>query len=158
MASTGAHASPGADRQLLGFLRSALIMSFVRSFAAVVVLAGSVLAQTGRVENLPAQYREVNVSDILRNPGAYTGQRVTLTAEILSVSADSKSIDLYDGVSRTMVSVSLATIRKADRRALIQAPVLRISVSGLVGLDRGQVVIEAERVEARVADRVAIAL
>jgi ABC-type uncharacterized transport system ATPase component len=133
-------------------------MYLLRSLAAVVVLAGCVLAQTGRVENLTLQYREVNLSDVLRNPGVYTGQRVTLTAEILSLSADSRSIDLYDGLSRTMVSVSLASIRKAERRALLQAPVLRISVSGLVNLDRGQVVIEAERVEARVADRLTTAL
>lgn len=129
-------------------------MFLVRSLVVSVILAGCVLAQTGRVENLPFQYREVNVSDILRNPSIYTGQRVTLTAEILSLSADAKSIDLYDGLSRTMVSVSLVSIRKAARRALLQGPVHRISVSGLVNLDRGQVVIEAEHVEARAAERI----
>jgi len=133
-------------------------MHFVRSLAAVLILSGCVLAQTSRADNTPLQYREVNLSDVLRNPAGYSGQRVTLTAEILSLSANSKSIDLYDGLSRTMVSVSLASIKKAERRALLQAPVYRISVSGLVSLDRGQVVIEAERVEARIADRFATAL
>ena len=140
------------------FCGAFLIMYLVRSIVVVVLFAACALAQTGRGESLPLQYREVNLSDVLRNPGLYSGQRVTLTAEILSLSANSKSIDLYDGLSRTMVSVSLASIKKAERRALIQAPVHRISVSGLVSLDRGQVVIEAERVEARLVDRVATAL
>lgn len=130
-------------------------MLAVRSFLSVILLLGSVAAQTTRVASLPPQYREVSAFEVIQNPGVYSGQRVTLTAEILSLSADVRSLDLYDESSRTKISVSLVKLKKADRRALIQSPVHRLSVSGLLSLDGGQVVIQAERVEARLTDRVA---
>lgn len=130
-------------------------MFSVRVLFVIVLLAGAAFAQTTQVENQPPQYREVNLSDVTRNPSVYSGQRVTLTAEILSFSADSRSLDLYDELSRAVISVSLISLKKADRRALIQAPVYRVSVSGWLNLDRGVPVLEAERIEARVAERLA---
>ena len=124
-------------------------MASFRIFLAVILLTTGVFAQTGRVYNLPPHYREVSLSQIRDNPNLFSGQRVTFTAEIFSLAADSRSIDLYDGRSKTLISVSLVNIKKAERRALVQTAVHRISVSGKLNLDRGQVVLEAERVEAR---------
>ena len=124
-------------------------MASFRILLAVILLTTGVFAQTGRDYNLPPHYREVSLAEIRDNPTLFSGQRVTFTAEIFSLAADSRSLDLYDGKTRTLINVSLANIKKSERRALVQAPVHRISVSGKLNLDRGQVVLEAERVEAR---------
>ncbi len=130
-------------------------MLSVRLFVVLVLLGGGVCAQTSRVSSKPPQYREVSLTELIRNPDVYSGQRVTLTADILSLSANSRSLDLYDGLSRAMISVSLVNLKKSERRALMQTPVHRLSVSGWLNLERGQVVIQAERVEARLTERVA---
>ncbi len=124
-------------------------MAFFRIFLTVILLTTGVFAQTGRGYNLPPHYREVSLAEIRDNPHRFSGQRVTFTAEIFSLAADSRSLDLYDGASKAMINVSLVNIKKSERRALVQTPVHRISVSGKLNVDRGQVVLEAERVEAR---------
>ncbi|MEP7271590.1 MAG: hypothetical protein ABI882_08790 [Acidobacteriota bacterium] len=130
-------------------------MVSVRCLFVIVLLTCSIGAQTARLESQPPQYREVTLQDITRNPVSFSGQRVTLTAEILSLSADSRSLDLYDELSRAVISVSLVNLKKSDRRALLHAPIHRVAVSGRINLERGQPLIEAERVEARSTERLA---
>ena len=118
---------------------------FAARFALVMLLlAGVVFGQTPSAGTV---YSEITLSEVNRDPGVFVGRRVTLTGEIVSVSANYQSIHLFDGPSRAMINVSLGNLKKTERRALVFAPVRRLSVYGRLSLDQGHVVLRAERVQ-----------
>ena len=119
-------------------------MLVVRFALVMLLLAGVVFGQTRGPETV---YSETTLSEVNRHPDVFVGRRVALTGEIVSVSANYQSIHLFDGPSRSMINVSLGNLKKAERRALVLAPVRRLSVYGRLGLDQGQVVLRAEKVE-----------
>jgi len=82
-----------------------------------------------------------------RRPEACQGRLVEVTAEVVSVSVDSKTLHLYDAQSKALIGVSLSKLTIEERRALILNPVHRISVYGRVDVKNGRLVIEADRVE-----------
>ena len=114
-------------------------------FALIMSLLSSVVF--GQGPSPETVYPEITLSEVNRDPNGFVGRRVALTGEIVSVSANYESIHLFDGPSRAMISVSLDNLKKARRRALVLTPVRRLSVYGRLSLDRGHVVLMADRIE-----------
>jgi hypothetical protein len=84
-----------------------------------------------------------------RQPEAYQGRLVEVTAEVVSISVDSKTLRLYDAQSKALIGVSLSKLTAAERRAVILNPVHRLSVFGRAEVKNGRLMIEADKVKAQ---------
>jgi len=84
-----------------------------------------------------------------RQPEACEGRLVEVTAEVVSVSVDAKTLRLYDAQSKALIGVSLTQLLMEERRALILNPVNRLSVYGRAEVKNGRLMIDAHRVEAQ---------
>lgn len=130
-----------------------------RSLLLICVLASLVSAQT--VKNnfhrsqsvkpaatapAPSDYRQVALADCADAPDEYQGKLVAVTAEVISVDAKYQGINLFDANSKTLLGVSLTRLPKAQRRSLVQDPVLRVAVYGSVAMKGGRCLIEAHKV------------
>jgi hypothetical protein len=120
----------------------------------VVLLAGVAFGEGRNNEEMASaqneragDYAAINLNDLRQHPERYDGQRVTLTAEIVSISANYGSLHLFDEQSRALINVTLDQVKRSTRRSLVQDPIYRIAVFGRVNLDRGQLVVRAEKVE-----------
>ena len=129
-------------------------MLVIRLMMVMVLLAGVALGEGRNSEEMASAqneraggYAAINLNDLRRHPERYDGQRVTLTAEIVSISANYGSLHLFDEQSRALINVTLDQVKRSTRRSLVQDPIYRIAVFGRVNLDRGQLVVRAEKVE-----------
>lgn len=131
-------------------------MSVIRLLLVVVLLGGgagareldmaSALLPGGLVH--AADYAAIDPGELRRHPERYDGQRVKLTAEVVSVSVKYSVVHVFDGRSRALISVALDDLTQAARQSLVHDHVRRLAVFGRVGLDRGLWVVRAEKVEA----------
>lgn len=121
----------------------------------VCVLGASAFGQTVAVEaqrtahTEPAKqvnYVQVEAEQLLQRPTLYRGRRVALTAEVVSVNARRRSLDLYDHRTRAMIGVSFRELPKTQRRQLVAEPVYHVTVYGLALLENGRMVLKAEQV------------
>lgn len=113
-------------------------MFLARTFLFVCCLALTALAQ-GKADN---GYVQVD----LKNASELEGRRVAVTADIVSVSADFRSMKVFDSVSKTYVSVSLEQLSKSQRQSLMNEPVHRVSVFGRVEVKNNHTVIKADQI------------
>ena len=92
-----------------------------------------------------------NQTDIayLNNHSEAAGGVVEVCAKVISINADSKSMELFDSQSRKMIQVNLTQLRKSERSALVRSGARRVMVSGRASMIGGRMVIDAQRVEAR---------
>jgi hypothetical protein len=111
-------------------------MITIRLTLSILLLAG-VAAAHGR-------YQRLDTADFA-NAAAYQGQLVVLTADICAVSADRKSVQLFDNQSKTFIQVDLTQLERTQRNALLFSPVRRISVYGRVAVAQGRMNVEAHR-------------
>ena len=118
-------------------------MKAVRSFLLICFLA-VVVAGQGREAG--KDYAQVDLKDFVNRPADYLGRRVAVTAEVVSVSADYRAIDVFDSKSKALIGVSLTHLPKQLRQALILEPVRNVSVYGRVEMKRGRAVIKADKV------------
>src|SRR5262245_2552591 len=118
-------------------------MKAVRSFLLICVFAVIAVAQ-GREVN--KDYTQVDLMNFVNRPSDYLGRRVAITAEVISVSADYRAIDVFDSRSKALIGVSLSQLSRQMRQALVNEPVRRVSVYGRVEMKRGRAVIKAEKV------------
>lgn len=118
-------------------------MFLVRTLLFVCCLTLSVLAQGKAANN---GYAPVELKNVVGQYSELEGRRVAVTAEIVSVSADVRSMSVFDNSSKTIVSVSLEQLSKSQRQSLINEPVLRVSVFGRVEVKNNRVVIKADQV------------
>ena len=107
-------------------LRIALSMIFLASFA--------VLGSANQLDDSKEQFVEVR-------------------AQVVAISADSKSMVLFDSPSKKMIDVRLDHLKKHERKALIHGGVRRVIVSGRASLVDGRMVIDAQRIEALPRER-----
>ena len=131
-------------------------MFVVRSLVFVCVLAGLAVGQTvaggaGRAARTAqpkpqVNYVQVEAAALVKRPADFRGRRVTLTAEVISINARQRALDLYDARSRATIGVSLAELPKTQRRRLVAAPVRQVAVYGLVELQNGRPILKAEQV------------
>jgi hypothetical protein len=75
------------------------------------------------------------------------GRTVEVQARVVAVNADGQSLELYDSPSRTRISVQLAQLPKAERKALIRSDVREVLVRGQVSMVAGRLTIHAESVQ-----------
>ncbi|HEX5603759.1 MAG TPA: hypothetical protein VFX63_14465 [Pyrinomonadaceae bacterium] len=107
------------------------------SFLIVISLAGLTMAHDERL----------NVADFASNPDAFAGRTVEVQARVIAINADGQSLELYDSPSRTRISVQLAQLSKAERKALIRSDVREVLVRGQVSMVAGRLTIHAESVQ-----------
>ena len=75
------------------------------------------------------------------------GRTVEVQARVVAINADGQSLELYDSTSRTRISVQLAQLPKAERKALIRSDVREVLVRGQVSMVAGRLTIHAESVQ-----------
>jgi hypothetical protein len=121
----------------------AKVMNTIRLSVALCLLTSLAAAKDG--------YQRLEAND-LRHPESYTGQLVQVTAEVVSISADSKDLHLFDAQSKALIVVSLAQLNTEERRALILNPIHRLSVCGRAEMRNGRLVIDAHTVDTHVSD------
>jgi hypothetical protein len=132
-------------------------MLVVRSFLLVSALVMLALGQTGtgvaqsQKRSMPEKpanqnYVQVHVAELLQHPAEYEGRRVTVTAEVISVNARRRSLNVYDSHSRAQLGVSLAEVTKSQRRRLVAEPVRQVAVFGLFEIQDGKMLLKAEQV------------
>ncbi|MBL8172444.1 MAG: hypothetical protein JNJ50_30235 [Acidobacteria bacterium] len=121
-------------------------MTFVRSFFLLCCLTILGLGQTPSVAAGADDYTPVEWKEFAAHAADFNGRRVVLTAEVVSVSADYKALDIFDARSKTLVHVSLEQLPKTQRHSLITAPIMHVSVFGLVETAQGQTTIKADKV------------
>ena len=95
------------------------------SFLIVICFAGLTIAHEGRLD----------------------GRTVEVQARVVAINADGQSLELYDSPSRTRISVQLAQLSKAERKALIRSDVREVLVRGQVSMVAGRMTIHAESVQ-----------
>jgi hypothetical protein len=93
------------------------------------------------------------VSVYANQPDDTDGRIVEVRAQVVAISADSKSLVLFDSPSKKMIDVRLNNLKKTDRNALIRGDVRRVLVTGRASLVDGRMVIDAQRIEALPQER-----
>ena len=81
-------------------------------------------------------------------PEDFDGRVVEISAQVIAINADSKSMELFDSDSRTLIQVRLTQLPKAERTALMRSNVRRVSVSGRASMVDGRLTINAQRITA----------
>lgn len=107
------------------------------SFLIVICFAGLTMAHDERL----------NIADYASDPDRFAGRTVELQARVVAINADGQSLELYDSTSRTRISVQLAQLPKAERKALIRSDVREVLVRGQVSMVAGRLTIHAESVQ-----------
>ena len=107
------------------------------SFLIVICFAGLTMAHDERL----------NIADYASDPDRFAGRTVELQARVVAINADGQSLELYDSPNRTRISVQLAQLPKAERKALIRSDVREVLVRGQVSMVAGRLTIHAESVQ-----------
>ena len=109
------------------------------SFLIVICFAGLTMAH-GADERL-------KIADFASDPDAFVGRTVEVEARVVAISADGKSLELFDSPSYTRISVQLAQLPRSERKALICSNVREVLVRGQVSMVAGRLTIHAESVQ-----------
>ena len=107
------------------------------SFLIVICFAGLTMAHDERL----------NIADYASDPDRFAGRTIELQARVVAINADGQSLELYDSPNRTRISVQLAQLPKAERKALIRSDVREVLVRGQVSMVAGRLTIHAESVQ-----------
>jgi len=115
---------------------------------AVSVL-GLVLILTGftGIAAADVRYDKINIADFCNNPAAFDGRSVEVSGRVIAINAQSKSMELFDSQSKTVVVVRLSQLPKSERVALINNDVRRVGVSGRARMVGARLVIDAEKID-----------
>jgi len=114
-----------------------LTLRLTLSFLIVISLAGLAIARDERLK----------IVDFASNPESFAGRTVEVEARVVAINADGQSLELYDSPSHTRISVQLAQLSKAERKALIRSDVREVLVRGHVSMVAGRMTIHAESVQ-----------
>ena len=93
------------------------------------------------------RYAKINIADFCNNPEALDGRFVEVSARVIAINAQSKSMELFDSQSKTMIVVRLSQLPKSERSALMNNDVRRVGVSGRAKMVGERLVIDAEKIE-----------
>jgi hypothetical protein len=89
----------------------------------------------------------INIADFLNNPNAFASPLVEINARVIAINANSKSMELFDSKTRTMILVNLSQLEKSERSALIRRDVRQVSVTGRANMVDGRLLITADSVQ-----------
>lgn len=109
------------------------------SFLIVICFAGLTMARGAG--------DRYNLADIAGDPDGFAGRTVEVEARVVAIQADGQSLELFDSLSYTRISVELAQLSKSERTALIRSDVREILVRGRVSMVAGRLTIHAEAVQ-----------
>lgn len=116
------------------------MINVIRLTLSIILLAGLAAAH--------GRYEPIDISDFVAHPETYEGRLVEVRADVIAISADSKSLQLFDGQSKMMIDVKLMQISKPQRNALMRNPVRHLQVYGQATVIGGRLVIDAHKVDA----------
>lgn len=105
----------------------------------ILILAG-VAAAHGR-------YERIKTTEFAAHPESFAGRLVEVRADIIAVSADGRSVELFDRESRATITVNLSQIQKSQRNALIHSPAHRLLVYGQAIVGGQRLMIDAHKFE-----------
>lgn len=88
----------------------------------------------------------VSFSDFRTKPDVFGGRLVEVNARVIAISADSKSMELFDSESKAFVRVRLNNMTATERKNLIKGDVRYVSVVGRAIMLNGRVIIDAQKV------------
>jgi hypothetical protein len=123
-----------------GRTEGAPVMKLIRLTLSIFLLAGFAAAH--------GRYERIDTTDFINHPSDYHGRLVEVTADVIAISADGKSLELFDSRSRMMITVTLTQLQKSQRRALMHSPVRCLVVYGQAMVLGNQLTIDAHRFEA----------
>jgi hypothetical protein len=114
-----------------------------------VSLLGLVLILTGftGIAAADVRYDKINIADFCNNPAAFDGRSIEVSGRVIAINAQSKSLELFDSQSKTVVVVRLSQLPKSERVALINNDVRRVGVSGRARMVGERLVIDAEKID-----------
>ena len=112
----------------------------ILSTLSILLLAGLAAAH--------GRYEPIKTAEFAANPEDYQGRLVEVRANIIAISADRKSLELFDPESRMMITVKLNQLQKSQRQALMHSPARRLLVYGQATVIGRRMVIDAHKVEA----------
>lgn len=118
-------------------------MLLVRTLILVCCFAVVALAQGREADN---GYAQIELKEVASRSAELEGRRVAIVADVVSVGADLRTMDIFDSRSKTLASVSLTQLSKSQRQTLISEPVHKVSVFGRVEMKNGRMVIKADQV------------
>lgn len=98
------------------------------------------------------RYEPIKATEFTAHPEAFEGRLVEVRANVIAISADRKSLELFDSESRMMITVKLTQLQKSQRNALMHSPARRLLVYGEATVVGRRLVIEAHRVEPLAVD------
>lgn len=93
------------------------------------------------------RHDKINIADFLNNPEAFASPMVEINARVIAINANSKSMELFDSKTRTMILVNLSQLAKSERNALIRTDVRQVSVTGRANMVDGRLLITADSVQ-----------
>jgi len=128
----------------MSFGRLVIVAAFLFCFSFVTLAQTPVVTDSIANKNV---YVSVDSRELSLSPEAYVGRLVSLTGEIVSISADGDSFHLYDGRSPMVIGISLSQLKKSSKHALVNHPVHRVSVFGRLNIRDGRITLEATRIE-----------
>jgi len=114
--------------------------TFSLSVLFIIVTASAGLAAAHGLDN------RIDIAFLNSHPEAL-GRVVEVSAKVIAINADAKSMELFDSQSRTTIQVNLMQLRKSERNALLRTNVRRVTVSGRAKMVAGRLVIDAQRIE-----------
>jgi hypothetical protein len=90
----------------------------------------------------------VSFLEFRTNPDVFEGRMVEVSARVIAISADAKSMELFDSESKAIVRVRLNQMTETARKNLIKGDVRHVSVVGRAIMMNGRVIIDAQKVVA----------
>jgi hypothetical protein len=116
-------------------------MTTIRLTLAILILAG--------LANANVAYRQIDTTNFVNRADMYDGQLVAVTGELCAVNADGLSVRLFVADSKAIIDVSLGSLPRSERQALMVNPVHRLSVYGKAEVSNGKLIIDAHKVVAQ---------
>ena len=98
------------------------------------------------------RYEPIKTAEFAAHPEIYDGRLVEVRADIIAISADAKSLELFDSESRITITVRINQIQKSQRIALIHSPARRLLVYGQATVVGRRLVIDAHKIEVLPSD------
>ena len=112
----------------------------VQATLLILILAGLAAAH--------GRYEPIKTTEFAAHPERFDGRLVEVRADIIAISADSRSLELFDSESRISMTVKLNQIQRSQRNALLHSPARRLLVYGQATVVGGRLVIDAHKLEA----------
>jgi len=118
---------------------------FALSVSFLIVTAFAGLATAHGRDN------RIDIAYLNSHPDAL-GRVIEVSAKVIAINADAKSMELFDSQSRTTIQVNLMQLKRSERNALVRSNVRRVTVSGRAKMVAGRLVIDAQRIAALPVD------